>query len=384
MKSIKNKRKKILFPAYILLCNFIPFTMLYPGEKDIKILLKIFHKRRNIIIKNSKGLYLNHDYSKKYKQLQIRKRDHHLLCNDKIYDSISIQPAKRDATAFITRFGRKTYQGDFTISLKSNHFYIINTTSLNAYLEGVVGAELGDSFNIETLKAQAVAARSYFFKARKKYSNFNIDACDTGGNFQVYKGAEWIGPKTRKAVYLTKDEILLSSNNDFVPYYHSTCGGMLLLPEEAWGDVRIDSASIIRRYDGSRESSNCAISPYYKWDAELEKTKIIDALSSQLEKEVNDVKFVINGKGILQNVILLSHNNRIAIKGFKFKSLLEKEGISSIRSVRLSVKEDGRDLYFKGKGFGHLVGMCQWGAEFMARKGMGYREILRFYFQLSI
>ena len=349
----------------------------------VKIWLKIFHKRHEITIENKKGLYLNNDFSKKIKVIKICKKKNLLYCNNKECQMIFVQPAEKSLTVFSTELGNKQYNGEFDIILKDGHFFIINKTSFKEYLQGVVGSELGESFHIETLKAQAVLSRSYFLMQKDKFKHLDIDACDIDGHFQVYKGVDRIGPKVVQSVEKTEGEIIINSKGPFVPYFHSTCGGLLLSPQEAWGNDKIKTIPEFRRHDGILQEPNCKHSPYFQWNAKIKKSKIMKALYDRLSisKKIVDLRFHFDKHDILRTVsIITKHNNPIIIKGFEFKAFLEREGITCVRSVRMQVEEKGKYYFFKGNGFGHLVGLCQWGAEYMAKKRANYREILEFYF----
>ncbi|MBN2160554.1 MAG: hypothetical protein JW807_14275 [Spirochaetes bacterium] len=316
------------------------------------------------------------------KKLLLEKKNGFFLCNGKSFTALSVRPKYRSETRIITKYGGKSYDGYFTITLKNNSFYIINTTSMNSYLRGVVGSELGENFNLEVLKAQAVVSRSYYVALNKNSTGRDYDAIDVAGQFQAYRGLQYAGPRVKKAVNDTRCEILHNSgDDDFIPQFHSTCGGILLTPGESRGNDTIREHPNFRRFDGPRNSPNCRISPYYEWSADIEKKVILKALSKQLCKDFDDITFFVDNNGFLKQVTLIIQGDRIiTIKGFQFKSYLEKEYISSVRSTRVNIHVDGDTVHFKGKGYGHFVGMCQWGAEFLARKGLGYRDILRYYY----
>lgn len=370
-----------VFTALILINLTIPSI---GNTNQIKIYLKIFLKRNELKITNKDGLYINKNYSHKYKTLIIEKDDNILLCNDKEYNKITLNPRHGTQTTITTKYGDKIYDGCFEISLKKQNIYIINTTSLNSYLKGVVSSELGESFNIETLKAQAVISRSYFFSKKHNIEETGYHVSDVAGLFQAYRGLQYTGPKVNRAVKQTAREILKSHKRDFIPYFHSTCGGLMLTPKEIWEGKPISNNSDIRRYDGSDSKPNCSISPYYKWKVNIEKEDILNALSRHLHKKILNISFHINNRGFLHMVRLYINNGKtIELPGFTFKSYIEKQGISKVRSTRMTIKEEDDQIQFEGKGFGHFVGLCQWGAEFLARKSFSYREILKFYYPHS-
>jgi stage II sporulation protein D len=373
-------------PTVLTLSFIIAFSPYYAYSKtdNIRIYLKIFVKRDSLSIENDDGLFLGDKSLKSFKKLEIQKKDRSFVCNGTSYTALSVIPKGTTQTRIITKYGSKTYDGSFTIMVRDNSFYIINTTSVNSYLQGVVGSELGDNFNPEVLKAQAVVSRSYYIALKKKTRDRDYDAIDVAGQFQAFRGLQYAGPRVKKAVIDTSCEVIRNNDDHFIPQFHSTCGGMLLTPGESWGKDEIVERPGFRRFDGPAESPNCRISPYYQWSADLDKKMLLVALSKQLRRNFNDVIFFMNRNGFLKQMKLIASDDRaITISGFRFKSYLEKEGISSVRSTRLAVRVDGGTIHFKGKGFGHFVGMCQWGAENLARNGMGYRDILRYYYPAS-
>ncbi len=352
----------------------------YNRSEEIRILLQIFQKREKLTICNPAGLVINDDNRDRTTRMTLSRKNNSIACDGKSYHEIRVKPVRPSRTVFTTEFGEKEYDGCFIITLRDGKFRVINITSLNSYLMGVVGAELGDLFGLETLKAQAVVSRTYFRAVRGEYGRDDIDVIDLAGKCQAFRGLRHCGPRTEQAVFETTGEILHSRDPSFVPYFHSTCGGVLLSPEEAWHDGTEGGKQAVPRFDGSREHPNCAISPFFTWEARIEKSKILSALSEKTRREIEDIKFDFTPGGLLKRVRCRTGSGTLLLRGYIFKAYLEREGISSVRSTRFTVEENGSEYYFRGKGFGHFVGMCQWGAEGMARRGTGYRAILKYYY----
>jgi len=389
LKYFKNTSDKIsnksmshgrLFPVILIIIMFLP-AFAGSNPKEIKIYLKVFRKRDRLTITSSEGLFLNSDKSRSFERMTLSRSGNKIFFREKFYDRLYIESRPGTETVFTTKYGSKCYDGTFSIEIKKGRFFIINSTTVDSYLKGVVGSELGESFKLETLKAQAVASRTYFFKKRYNQREKGYDAVDAPGRFQAYRGQKYSGAFVSRAVMQTSCEVLESRIPGFVPYFCSTCGGTILTPSEAWQNGDENRNSGFRRYDGSDEYPNCRISPWYRWKAVLPKVKILRALSAEIGRKFNDLTFSFNKRGFLENVILFAGDGKKTdIPGFKFKSCLERQGINSVRSVRLKIIQSGGDFHISGKGFGHLSGMCQWGAEYMARKGLRYREILKFYY----
>jgi stage II sporulation protein D len=353
-----------------------------PGKETIRVWLRIFAKRHRLELKNESGLYVN-GMDRPVRRIIIERDYDRLVCCSREFRSISVRPARSSMTSIVTRYGTKKYDGHFTVSVKNNAFEVINTTSLDSHLMGVVGSELGESFHMETLKAQAVSSRSYFHAVRGERENGRYHISDLAGLSQSFRGLQYAGRRVKRAVWATRGEVLYRGNKMYLPYYHSTCGGMLLSSGESWGNSAIELSSLTRRFDGSQKKPHCRISPYYTWKLKIKKKRVFDALEKRLNPGGGISRIIFKFKKhqvLARTVLVIGDNYRLPLRGAKFKSLLEREGISGMRSIRCSIKESGGYYEISGRGFGHLVGLCQWGAEFMARKGASYREILRYYY----
>jgi stage II sporulation protein D len=346
--------------------------------RTVRIWLKIFQKRDRITLNNRSGLLVN-DASIPVVTVDIALAGGRLETGGALFDSVRIYPADGGLTTITTVYGEKTYSGFFDIGLKEGQLFVVNTTPFNDYLMGVVGSEMGESFRLEALKAQAVCSRTYFLAVREKSGDY--DACDVAGRFQAFRGMQYAGDKTREAVLSTDGQVLRSPDPDFIPWFHSTCGGMLLTPAEAWRDAAIDPSRAAPRFDSDENSPRCRISPFFSWSACLEEGEIIRALKKQTGHDISGMEFVFNNHGLLRHVLLSAGNKKIEVMpGFTFKACLERQGIAAIRSVRFSAEKKGDRWCFTGRGFGHLVGLCQWGAEAQARQGKVYDEILKSYY----
>lgn len=361
------------------------------ANDPVHVWLKIFYKRNKITIINTNGFVLNHNYNHNYFTIELALRNNRLLINNEPLPSLIITPPEHSVTKFITKYGTKQYKGEFYITVKNNHFFFINTLSLNEYLEGVIASELGDSFLLETLKAQAIVSRSYFLL--QSYQNEEYDAVDLGGVFQSYLGNQQVTKKIKTAVELTSQEILWARDHPFLPFFHSTCGGTLFTPKQVWGNSTKDE-NFFRIIDGNNNAPNCSISPYYKWHFKIKKKKLYTLLARGLNMKTNykikRIQFTTETE-LLQKV-QITINPKIA-KGSidhhpitknltenQFKSILEKQGFSKLYSCHVVITETLFYFIFSGKGYGHLVGLCQWGAENLARRGYSYNKILQYYF----
>ena len=225
---------------------------------------------------------------------------------------------------------------------------------------------------MEVLKAQAIAARTFaLYQIRQN----KAQAYDLRNDIysQVYGGRESEKWSTTVAVDRTKGEVLVYKDDIFPTYYHATCGGYTEDASNLWN---VDLAPL-----KGVSCSFCSDSPHYRW------TKAISLRT--LEKKLKEGGYKI---GKTSFVTILSKNrsgrvDKIEIKddsgaavvltGKDFRQMLGPNDVSSTNfnaSIRLGL------LFLDGIGWGHGVGMCQWGAYGMARKGKKCDEILKYYY----
>lgn len=161
------------------------------------------------------------------------KRGMNILAKDKYYPLYSnYLIASTLSNAFL--FAKKGwYRGRFIVLNMNKGFSLINELDLESYIMGVVPAEMPSKWNLEALKAQAIAARSYAIANRGKRSKRGYDLKDTPHD-QAYGGASAEKRKTNLAVLQTKGEVLVHQNKVIPAYYHSSSGGHTLSPKYVW------------------------------------------------------------------------------------------------------------------------------------------------------
>lgn len=248
---------------------------------------------------------------------------------------------------------------------KPRRLFIVNRLPLTSYLLGVVGHEMSGGWPREALKAQAVAARTYAMRRRVENRSEPFDLSDDALS-QVYRGAERIGPQVIEAVRSTRGEVLGYDHGLADAVYHSTCGGGTRSSKAAFGG----SAP----YLVEQTCEWCRGSPTYRWVAAfsrneaselLRRAGLIDGSLRVLERSEDDSKVRVEAQ------------REREVPAAEVRRAL---GSSKMPSVRFAVKTDGDKVTVAGRGFGHGVGMCQWGARGQALVGRGYREILAYYY----
>ncbi len=278
-------------------------------------------------------------------------------------------PIEMDGVFTVSRPGgrRVTYRGSLIARMCGDKLLLINEVELEDYLLGVVPAEMPESFGSEALKAQAVAARTYTLANLHKKAKHGYNLCDTT-SCQVYKGKTGEKPNATLAVAATKGEVLTYHGVPAQVMYHGDSGGAT------------------HNYTDLRPKSNfpylCgAVDPpevyHTKWEEKLSLADIAEALGE-------DVKSIIVSKTgrtgrVLEVSVQTANGTKTVTAGVLQRSL----GVNRIRSTLFTIESlDSRTVVFRGKGYGHGVGMCQTGAKGLSQEphNYTYAQILTHYF----
>jgi stage II sporulation protein D len=266
------------------------------------------------------------------------------------------------------------YNGFVDIRRDENGLHFINELPFEKYIEGVVAAETGKNWAIEALKAQAVISRTYAFY--QKLLNVGKDYQITSSVLhQAYKGDN-TNEAISRAVRETSGEILTYEDRPIEAFYHSTCQGKTELPEEVWG----------KNYPYLK-SVPCMDknSPYEHWVRRFSLDEVEKVLGINRIRDVRITSFTSTGRARILKVVIedsyRTENSEIEIKATDLRKLL---GYRELPSTQFSVIIEDRDVIFEGNGYGHGVGLSQWGALELANEGKSYKEILEYYYPGTI
>lgn len=286
------------------------------------------------------------------------------------YDQLPSRQAERiDSLNGKVFINGQFYKGLLNIMKDEKGLYVINTLPFEEYIEGVVAAEIGEEWELEALKAQAVISRTYamFYKRLNAGENFHITSSVI---HQLYKG-ENTDPLISYAVKATEGEILTYDNFPIKAFYHATCEGKTEVPEEVWAE----SYPYLRSVDCNSKNA-----PFEHWQRKFTLQKISESLGIDDLVDVNISSYTATGR--VRTLELMLGNPDAAtstreIRGTDFRQLL---GYEELPSTHFSLTKAGKELLFTGKGYGHGVGLSQWGALEMAKQGKNYLEILTHYY----
>jgi stage II sporulation protein D len=292
-----------------------------------------------------------------------------LIGSDK-FDSERVFISTQDKGEIIIN-GRK-FRGDICLIRKGDAgLLVVNYIDLEDYIQGILYHEASHYWPMEALKAQAIVCRTYalYQMQENKFNDFDMTSDIYS---QVYGGKTSERLRTNRAVKETKGQVLTYSGNIFPSYYHATCGGHTEDASLLWN---IDIAPLKGVVCGF-----CKDSPYFNWHAVLNKDEIKDALAkgNYNIKEIKNIAVLDkDDSSRIINLIITTDKESLKIPAKDFRNLV---GPNLIRSTNFTVNIVDNDAVFEGFGWGHGVGLCQWGAYFMAKQGYRYQEILKYYY----
>jgi len=324
----------------------------------------------------------------------------------------------------LIRVDGKNFRGSiFFNRYDDSDLTVINQLNIEEYLYGVLPKEVSGSWPLEAQKAQAVAARNFAVVNINGHSKNGFDLCSTT-HCQVYGGYDVEHPNSTKAVDLTKGKLLTYNGKVITAFYHSNSGGKTEDSENVWSFPLEYIRGVEDPYSIGQPNDNWTY-VYTKQEIEVvlsSKDMSIGSLNSitPIEYSTNGriIKLEVNGitdKKILEkdkirnilgynnikstwfqvetdsDVAVLSANNqsptkttlssKFFITGDGIKKVKDNQNINIYSGKSYSVISSTPTKYvFIGKGWGHGLGMSQWGAKTMAEQGFTYEQILTHYY----
>lgn len=265
----------------------------------------------------------------------------------------------------------KRYRGLIEIRKGEKGIYIINELDLEDYLKGVLPQEMNPRWEMEALKVQAVAARTYTLYRIKKNDGKEYDLCATILS-QLYNGMDGESFRTTYAIMETEGLILTYEGETVEALYHGSCGGHT----EDYIDVWPKDNHYLK-------GVGCVCSKGIEtWQRKLTLKEIEDALRKDLViVEDKVLRVEVGSKTDTERVrdlkIWVNNGGSLSIRANDFRRIL---GYTRIPSAFFTVEEGEEEINLIGKGAGHGVGLCQLGAKKMAEMGADFKVILRHYY----
>ncbi|MBW4564502.1 MAG: SpoIID/LytB domain-containing protein [Mojavia pulchra JT2-VF2] len=264
--------------------------------------------------------------------------------------------------------GDRWYRGRTLVVPTEKGLTAVNWVDLEEYLYSVIGGEMDAKWPQEALKAQAIAARTYALYEREKQRNSNpiYDLGASPDRWQIYKGVSSESPGTYTAVDATAGQVLTYKNKIILSVFHACSGGHTENVEDVWGNA-LPYLRAVQDYDQNIRECN--------WVKTFSPAEISSRISG-----VGNVKDMIpEAFSPFRSVKALK------ILGDKGTKMLQGEDVRTalrLKSTRFNVSK-GADGSFilQGLGYGHGLGMSQWGAYNLAQRGANHLQILGHYYR---
>lgn len=288
--------------------------------------------------------------------------------------TISIEPKDPNGVVWI---GERWYRGKAVIVPTGSDLTAVNYVDIEQYLYSVLGGEMNGNWPQEALKAQAVAARSYALYQRSRYGNSVYDLCDTD-RCQVYRGIQDESVGTQAAVNATAGQVLTYNGNIIEALFHSSSGGATENVEDVWGTY-VPYLRAVKDYDQD--------APVYSWDKTYSRTQLSNLLGMG---PIVQVKPLYQTAGGRYKDMLLTDD-----RGYRKTISTERiQEILGLRSAKFTIvpqfdqgaKSNSKQslpsgFVVEGHGFGHGLGLSQYGARALAMQGLNYQQIVLHYYQ---
>lgn len=282
-------------------------------------------------------------------------------------------------------WGKNKYRGEFKIVSSENErgCDLVNSISMETYISSLLAKEMRFDWPIEALKAQAVAARSYALHKMKSKQVNRISGHETFYDLENSEKHQVNGsffdetPSTMLASRKTQGIVLTGRNGKITPiFFHSKCGGKTLRPDQVWGGFVEGYTSVDCPFchkHGAKEWKNTISGKTLRTYFDKVLKKYYD---DKLKGNNSKIRIVSDNRNSSHLRFYEKDSMKVIAKS-KFRSLF---GRDKFPSNNFDMQQGSKGFEFKGSGFGHGVGMCQYGAFELAKRGYTYRQILSHYF----
>jgi stage II sporulation protein D len=263
----------------------------------------------------------------------------------------------------------RTFRGDLVCIAKDNGFMIVNRLPLEDYLRGVVPKEMPSSWNIEALKAQTVAARTFALYQIEKHQDELWDVMATVMS-QVYGGRSAETANSDRAVRETSGQILTYNQRPILAYFHSNSGGNTDDTQAVFGTELPYLEGVKDPYSNGTKADT--------WEATFSSSQINSALASDGITGITNLSPAETSPWGRVNRIRFQTSS--GTKELSANTVRLRLGSTVMKSTWWQVSNQGGQWHFQGRGYGHGVGMAQYGAKAMAEQGSDYLQILKYYY----
>ena len=271
----------------------------------------------------------------------------------------------------------RTYTGGIRVrpdTSRTDHLVLVNTVPLGDYVPSVVAGEYPFDDRAGA-RAMAVLVRTYALRAAAKFKGA-YDHVDHSTS-QVYRGVSAITDPARTAAAETAGQVATYDDRLIEAVYFSSSGGYTADPDDVWDSSRPYP------YLRGRNDPYDAQSPHHRWTTRIDRPALLDGLRAWADHPING--FLIgdraDGRRVTTIELLGDDGTRHSVPANDFRLAVARHvADAELKSTWFDARRDGDEYVFEGRGFGHGVGLSQWGAHAMAEQGFSYREILQFYY----
>lgn len=260
--------------------------------------------------------------------------------------------------------GDRWYRGRTELVLTGRGVTAVNYVDLEQYLYSVLGSEMSANWPLEALKAQAVAARSFALYKRATSGNSIYDVGDTT-TWQVYKGLESEAQGTHQAVDATTGQVMTYNGQVILAAFHSSSGGHTENVEDVWKQS-LPYLRGVSDYDVG--------APVFEWTKSFSRSQL-----SRLISGVGNVMALTPERttpwGRVISMKVRGDRGTRIVSGSDLRDAL------ALKSTLFVVNPSGNGFEITGRGYGHGLGLSQWGAHNLAEQGVNYQQILVHYYQ---
>ena len=303
---------------------------------------------------------------------------------------------RSDANSPFVVWNGKRYRGDLIVTPTDSGLLVVNRLPMDDYLRGVVPLEIGNRTAAEfaAVQAQAVAARTYAYKHLNDSRAFDMYATVQD---QVYGGVDAEKPQADTAVMTTADVVVLYAGQPITTPYHSTCGGSTAAVSEVWYSQPDEPylRPVSDRIPGT-DHFYCDPSPRFSWTQTFDGAGLRAVMEKYLAAYTNAPKAGVGRisdlrelgrtpSGRLAALAVQTDSGTYTLRGNDIRFVLRDPKGAILNSTFISIARETSggevsSLTVNGRGYGHGIGMCQWGAIGRARAGQNFRTILETYY----
>ncbi len=360
-------RRSLYFTLFILL----PFCSESVAGESIRVAIREgqttvkISSNETLLIKDAQGRLLA---SEEMSSVLIKAVEKGFMVNDLLVKAplLKIASPKNDLEA-----EGQPLRGLIEVRKKGKGLIVINELDIEDYLKGVVPEEMAYDWHPEALKVQAIVARTYALYQKRHNSNRGFDLASTVQD-QVYQGVGTERPETSMAVAMTDGLVVTYGDELALTLYHSTSAGPTQDIREVWGQ----DLSYLRGVDCPFDEN----SPYYRWEKKIPLQRFEDSLTQSglsVGSLATFTPYLWTSSGRVREVRVLHSRGELLLKGEEIRKIV---GYRVLPSTHFDVVAIGRDIILRGKGYGHGVGLCQWGTKIQSEQGKSFLEILQYYY----